>query len=72
MESALAFLAGAMAIGAAMYVWGWGTAQIAFRQPAYEMSRLAAGGSSRSVDSGGASGGCISEAWPVYKPFPLP
>jgi len=72
LEGAVALSAAALLLSLAYYIWGWGNAQIVARQPTYEMSRVMAGQSSRSVDENGASGGSKNIVWPTYVRAPLP
>lgn len=72
LESILAYAAGMAIIGAAWGIWAWGNGHIPIRQITYNVSRMAAGTSSRSVSASGASGGSKQAVWPTYRAFPVP
>ncbi len=72
LESSLAYAAAIALLGAAIGIWAWGNAQVPIRQVTYQVSRVAAGASSRSVSESGASSGSKSALWPTYQAIPCP
>ena len=72
LEGTIALSAGALLLGLAFYIWGWGNAQIPMRQITFTGSRVMAGQSARSVSENGAGQGSKFIVWPTYFRAPLP
>lgn len=72
LEATLSYTAGAMLLGAAIYIWAWGNAQLPLRQLTFEGTRQAAGMGSRTVDENGAQRGSKGLVYPVYHSAPIP
>ncbi|MFA5271136.1 MAG: hypothetical protein WC412_02195 [Candidatus Omnitrophota bacterium] len=72
LESALAYMAAIALLAAALGIWAWGNGHVPIRQVTYEVSRVVAGSSARSVSQSGASGGSKGAVWPTYMAPPAP